>query len=88
VAKGLRHVSPEAAAALAERVGSDALTDREREVLQAMASGLPNKEIGKALGVSEATVKTHVTAILGKLQVEDRTQAVVQAIRRGLVHLS
>ncbi|HZN92376.1 MAG TPA: response regulator transcription factor [Myxococcales bacterium] len=88
VAKGLRHVSPEAAAALAERVGSEALTGREREVLQAMASGLPNKEIGKALGVSEATVKTHVTAILGKLQVEDRTQAVVQAIRRGLVHLS
>jgi DNA-binding NarL/FixJ family response regulator len=87
VARGLRHVSPAAAAVLAERVGDPSLTDRERQVLEAMAAGKSNKQIGEALGISEATVKTHVTAILGKLGVEDRTQAVLQAIRRGLARL-
>jgi len=87
VARGLRHVSPDAAAALAERVGDQALTDRERQVLGAMTAGQSNKEIGQSLDIAEATVKTHVTAILGKLGVKDRTQAVVQALKRGMAHL-
>ena len=61
------------------------LTDKELEVLQMMAYGRRNSEIAAALYISEGTVKTHVHRILGKLHVEDRTQAVVVAIRGGLV---
>jgi DNA-binding NarL/FixJ family response regulator len=84
--RGLRHVAPEAAAALADGVGGTQLTARERQVLGAMAQGQSNKEIGSALDISEATVKAHVTNILSKLGVTDRTQAVTHALRRGLVH--
>lgn len=86
VHRGLRHVAPEAAAALVDGVGGPQLTERERQVLQAMAQGQSNKEIGSALAISEATVKAHVTSILSKLGVTDRTQAVTHAIRRGLIH--
>jgi DNA-binding NarL/FixJ family response regulator len=86
VHRGMRHVAPEAAAALADGMGGPQLTERERQVLQAMAQGQSNKEIGSALAISEATVKAHVTSILSKLGVTDRTQAVTHAIRRGLVH--
>lgn len=61
------------------------LTAREIEVLQQMAFGKRNAEIAKALFVTEGTVKTHVHAILQKLGVEDRTQAVVMAIRQKIV---
>ena len=66
-------------------VGPERLTPRELEVLQLIAGGLSNKEIGARLSVSVATVKTHLEHILQKLQVSDRTQAAVQAVTRGLL---
>jgi two-component system, NarL family, response regulator DegU len=65
--------------------GPERLTPRELEVLQLIAAGLSNKEIGARLSVSVATVKTHLEHILQKLQVSDRTQAAVQAVTRGLL---
>src|SRR5688500_8444511 len=59
------------------------LTDRELEILRKVSDGLTNAEIGSALGISAQTVKNHVTSILRKLAVNDRTQAVVTALRRG-----
>jgi two-component system nitrate/nitrite response regulator NarL len=61
------------------------LTHRELEVLQLLAGGLTNKEIAQRLGISDHTVKFHVNAILGKLSVETRTEAVVHAARLGIV---
>lgn len=62
-----------------------ALTEREREVLMLLARGLSNSEIGKALFLSEATIKTHVGRILAKLELRDRIQIVVLAYERGLI---
>jgi NarL family two-component system response regulator LiaR len=61
------------------------LTGREREVLTLIARGLPNKLIARELSISEKTVKTHVSSILGKLGLTDRTQAALYAVRVGLV---
>lgn len=63
------------------------LTERELEVLQALALGLQNKEIAARLVISERTVKFHVSAILGKLNVGNRTEAVAVAAQRGLVEM-
>ena len=74
---------PEATATL---VGaSDILTDRERQVLELVAAGLPNKSIARELGISEHTVKFHVGSLLGKLGAGSRTEAVTLATRRGLL---
>ena len=64
--------------------GIDDLTDREREVLEQLALGRSNAEIGEALYLSEATVKTHVGRVLTKLGVRDRVQAVIAAFRAGV----
>lgn len=61
----------------------DSLTEREKEVLDLIAKGLNNREIGERLFISEKTVKTHVSNILGKLDLADRTQAAIYALRQG-----
>lgn len=65
----------------------ESLTPREAEVLQLLSQGLPNKGIAQRLGISDHTVKFHVNAILGKLGVQSRGEAIVQAVRLGLVTL-
>ncbi|HEY0872564.1 MAG TPA: response regulator transcription factor [Vicinamibacterales bacterium] len=65
----------------------DDLTARELDVLRQLAFGRSNREIAAALDISEETVKTHVGRVLGKLQVENRAQAIVQALKRGLIML-
>ena len=62
------------------------LTEREREVVNLVAKGRSNQEIANELVISEKTVKTHVSNILGKLQLEDRTQLAIYAIKKGLVN--
>lgn len=66
---------------------AESLTEREREVIQLVARGCSNQEIAKELFISEKTVKTHVSNILAKLQLEDRTQLAIYAIKKGLVNL-
>jgi LuxR family maltose regulon positive regulatory protein len=63
----------------------ESLSDRELEVLRLVAVGLPNRDIGQRLFISEKTVKTHLSNILGKLETTNRTQAVDQARRLGLL---
>ena len=84
---GKSHIPPVIAERLAERMGSEELTPRERDVLEQIVRGRSNKEIAAELEVSEATVKTHINSLLSKLGVVDRTQAATTAIRRGLVLL-
>jgi DNA-binding NarL/FixJ family response regulator len=87
VNRGQSRIAPEAAEALARSMGEPGLTSREREVLQKIVDGLSNRDVARALGISEATVKAHVTSILSKLGVHDRTQALACALQRGLVHI-
>lgn len=72
---------------LAQRVGSEELSSREVEVLQRIVAGRANKEIATDLHITEATVKSHVNSLLGKLGASDRTHAAVLALQRGIVHL-
>ena len=65
----------------------EALTAREVQVLELLAEGLPNKAIAERLGISDQTVKFHVSAIAGKLGAANRTDAVRRAVRRGLITL-
>ena len=85
---GQSHVPPEIATRLVTRVQAGApLTAREIEVLQMVSAGKSNKEIGAVLYISEGTVKTHINNIHQKLGVSDRTEAVVVALKRGIIHL-
>lgn len=83
---GLRRLSREAADRLREYPAASDLTPRELDVLKLMARGLTNKEIGNALTVSETTAKWFVKNILEKLGAHDRTQAVITAFERGILH--
>ena len=87
VHSGGRFLPPPVARALASRMPDSDLSSREREVLRHLVEGMSNKEIAGLLGITEATVKCHVSTILMRLNVSDRTQAVVTALQRGLVHL-
>ena len=87
VHRGQTCVPPPVAAKLAERTASPELTERELEVLRRMVAGRSNKEIAADLGITEGTVKTHVNHVLDKLGVHDRTQAVVTALKRGIVRM-
>ena len=72
---------------LSSRVPGMHLSQREQEVLELLFAGKSNREIAKLLAIKEATVKSHVSVILLRLNVTDRTQAVVEGLKRGLVHL-
>ncbi len=72
---------------LSSRMPNSDLSAREREVLNLIVHGMSNKEIGVELGITESTVKCHVSVILMRLNVSDRTQAVITALQRGLAHL-
>ena len=84
---GKTRIPARVAEKLAERMGGSRLTARELEVLRLIVAGKSNRDIGTALFISEATVKTHVNSVLSKLGVEDRTQAATSALQRGIVHL-
>jgi DNA-binding NarL/FixJ family response regulator len=87
VHSGKRLMPPEVAERLSEHFPQVALTPREIEVLQHVAKGLGNKEIGVRLGTAAGTVKMHLQNILSKLGASDRTHAVTLAIRRGIIHI-
>ncbi len=87
VHSGKTFVPPAIAAKLAERLPTEELTPREREVLRLLAEGKPNKLIGTNLAITEVTVKSHVQSVFRKLNVLSRTEAIAVANRRGLLHL-
>src|ERR1700704_831679 len=87
VLAGKTYLAPAAAAKLAEGVTRVQLTPRELTTLRLMADGQSNKDIGASLGISERTVKTHLSHLFEKLCVRSRTEAVRIATRRGLVRL-
>jgi NarL family two-component system response regulator LiaR len=88
VARGRTYIDPSIGAHLAKAGGaSDDLTPREMEVLRLVALGLSNRDIASQLTIGEETVKTHVGHVFGKLGVENRAQAAVQALKRGVVTL-
>jgi len=85
---GKRYFPSPIAARLAERMMRSNLTARELEVLNMLARGLTNKEIGSALQISGNTVRNHVNSIIEKLEVSDRTEAATTAIQRGIIEVS
>lgn len=84
---GGKRIPAEAAVKLSERMSRPELTEREMEVLRQLAAGRSNQEISDVLSIAEGTVKFHVNNILFKMGVNDRTQAVTAALKRGLVRL-
>jgi len=88
VAQGKTYIDPSVSRQMLQATATlDELTPRETEVLRQLALGRSNKEIADALSISDETVKTHVGHVFSKLQVENRSQAIVQALKRALVSL-
>jgi DNA-binding NarL/FixJ family response regulator len=87
VCDGKRYLDPVVAPLLAERLAQRSLTSRELEVLQMVAKGMVNKEIAAVLKIAEVTVKLHVSHVLEKLNVKDRTEAATAALKRGIISL-
>jgi two-component system, NarL family, response regulator len=85
---GRRYIPASVAIQLAERPPASDLTERELQILSSLASGKSNKEIADDLEISEPTVKGHVSNILEKLGASDRTEAVITALKRGIIHLN
>lgn len=85
VAAGEPFLEPELARRLSARAATNSLSQRELEVLRLVAEGLVNKQIGVELGLSENTVKTHISRIMGKLDVHDRTSLAMRAMALGLL---
>ncbi len=85
--EGDQALSGEVEKRLAERSQRQQLTERERDVLEHLTKGRSNKEIASSLCISEETVKSHLKTLFAKLQVRDRTEAAVAAIRHGIIHL-
>ena len=88
VAAGQPHIPPDLAARLASRSPRSHLSPRELEVLKLMTMGKRNRDIAAQLDITEGTVKIHVSNVLVKLGVTDRTEAVTQALQRGIVALA
>jgi two-component system, NarL family, response regulator len=84
---GQKYVPPEVGAKLVQRMSNPELSERELSVLRLMAQGMSNLDIANTLTIGESTVKSHVNRILSKLGVNDRTQAVITAVKRGIVSL-
>jgi two-component system NarL family response regulator len=87
VYRGQRYIPPDVGAKLVQRLSNPVLSERELAVLRSMAQGKSNADIATALSIGEGTVKSHVNRILSKLDVNDRTQAVIVAVKRGIVNL-
>jgi len=84
---GRKRIPPDVAASLAEHMADDALSDRERVVLEHVAGGNRNRDIAERLFISEETVKVHIRHIMLKLGATDRSQALAIAVRRGIIQL-
>ena len=84
---GKKRIPPEIAVEMAEHHSDDALTEREIEVLRAVAAGNANKMVAQQLHVSEETIKAHMKNILSKLGANDRTHAVTIALKRGIIEI-
>ncbi len=82
---GQQYIAFQIGTKLAQYINEPVISDRERDVLQLLAQGNSNREIAQALGITEGTVKHHVNSILSKFEVNDRTHAVVVALKRGIV---
>jgi two-component system, NarL family, response regulator len=87
VHRGQQYIPPDVGAKLVQRLSNPELSERELEVLCSLAQGMSNAEIADVLSIGEGTVKSHVNRILNKLDVSDRTQAVIVAVKRGIVSL-
>jgi two-component system, NarL family, response regulator len=88
VCAGERYLPPPIAGRLAKRLARSSLTAREHQILQMLAKGLTNKEIGRVFDISENTARNHVNNIIEKLEVSDRTEAVTTAIQQGLITIA